>query len=164
MSEASDLGMMGLKGSVKKITTTAVVYDFDVIQEITFDREGNIAEVDGIVPKITRDELGRIASISIPDFDEDGEPLDFVSTITYDDAGLPAKVKCQNAGEEWTETYEFDADRRATARINQEGSEPPLTATFVYEPATDSHGNWLARTVASPDDAPQKETRVILYW
>lgn len=145
---ADDRTMFGLKGDIATVTIENSDDDGIVWSTtVTFDADGLIEEIDGKVPSLERDSSGRLTRVTITEEDEDGQPVDVVTTLTYtlDTPPRVATATTTSDEEQWSYTYSYTPDGLTATRTYSSGGD---TEKFVYSynAARDSHDNWVERT------------------
>lgn len=166
----NDAKTLGLKGKVQSIELPIGCYIEEIpffgVKNMTFDRNGAIATIDGKPVAesqqwtIVRDATGRISKV----INNDGYSV-YTTVVAYDASGRIAScttsLKDDNDGDV---VYKFAYNSLGfVSRFVNKSTSSPRTYDFEYG-NMDIYCNWLKRTYVETDGSVVVEDRVIKYW
>lgn len=148
---ADDRAMFVMAGDVASVALINSDDEMEWEQVIEFNTDGRIAAVDGVVPVIDRDRLGRPVTVTLTAEDEDGGEVSVTTRLTYHgDTFMVATAETVDGSEEGSWCYTYSYDKSTGRTLQRVYSSMGESETFVYDyTVTDTYGNWTVRTETS---------------
>ncbi len=137
--------MFGIRGEVSQARLeSADGEDSFTLWVVDFDEDGQIVAVNDAEPRITRDARGLVTEIITVEEDEDGQPVDIVTRLTYNDKPRVVAAETLTDEDRWTFTYKYDDKGHMTERTYHSNGDREVFAV-TYPAADDADGNWTER-------------------
>ncbi|MBO4906969.1 MAG: hypothetical protein J5486_08065 [Bacteroidaceae bacterium] len=153
-----DYLMLDLKGKVKSFSISGEYWDV-IGNNVEFDEDGLICQINGETPNLERNDEGQITKYSwevVYDYPEYPETESY--TYTYDEQGQVLKIEYRGAFCDYDCTFERDDEGNITKRINKSATQGNTSTRIEYS-EFDEKGNW---TKCKADG--KTVIRQLTYW